>query len=218
MTLTPSSPADLPRCVDHLIYATPELEIGMAEIEELLGVRPVFGGRHPDYGTHNALLSLGPTTYLEIVAPDPDTALPERGRLIGVSESQQSRLATWVLRSESIRETVDLAVAAGIDLGSVESGSRQTPDGTLLSWQLSDPYAMPFDGALPFLIDWGTTCHPGSSAPRAGELVGLSIEHPNPESVRSALLHLDVDIEVRRARAFALTALIETSQGMKTLK
>ena len=41
-----------PTGIDHLVYACANLEHGMDEIEALLGVRPVRGGHHPQYGTH----------------------------------------------------------------------------------------------------------------------------------------------------------------------
>jgi hypothetical protein len=55
----------LPR-VDHLVYATPDLDRGIDEIEKLLGVRASPGGQHQGRGTRNALVALGPTAYLEI--------------------------------------------------------------------------------------------------------------------------------------------------------
>jgi hypothetical protein len=208
----------LPDGIDHLIYAAPDLETGISRIESLIGTRPAIGGRHPRYGTHNALVSLGPKTYLEIIAPDPDAPAPERGRLLGVSERQTPQLVTWVMRSDSIQQKVDLARAAGVQLGDVESGSRQAPDGTLLTWRLSDPYAMPLDGAVPFLIDWSNTPHPSESAPFAGTLNQLHIEHPDAEAVRSSLSTIDADMAVTHSEQFQLIASITTDNGLVILK
>ena len=44
--------------IDHIIVIAPDLEQGMDHAEAVLGVRPVRAGRHPAFGTHNALLSL----------------------------------------------------------------------------------------------------------------------------------------------------------------
>jgi len=54
--------------IDHIIYAAPDLEIAVADIERRFAVRPSGGGKHTRQGTHKKLLSLGPRTYLEIVA------------------------------------------------------------------------------------------------------------------------------------------------------
>jgi len=199
--------------IDHLIYAGSSLDRGMDEIERLLGVRPVPGGRHPLYGTHNALLSLGPATYLEVIARDPGLPVPERGALIDIPSDQDSRLVTWVLRSDSIEQAAATARDAGIELGPVERGSRTAPDGSELSWQLTDPYAMPADGAIPFLIDWGTTIHPAGVAPRGGELVELRIEHPEADGIRHALSLFGADVEVVRGDKARLSAKIQTDSG-----
>lgn len=209
----PASAPPLPEGVDHILYGTPVLEQGMQEIEDLLGVKPIRGGRHPDFGTHNALLSLGKTTYLEIIAPDPDLTQPPRGTLFDLDQLEQSRLITWVLRSELIEEQVAAAEDGGLNLGQLTSGSRKKPDGTVLSWRSTDPYPMPLGGAVPFLISWGLTPHPASGSPKAGKLVGLRVEHPDPRAVREALDILGVEMQVGEGPRMSLVATIQTDDG-----
>jgi hypothetical protein len=211
-------PPAIPLGVDHLVYGVPELDVGVQEIEGLLGVRPVPGGRHPDYGTHNALLSLGPATYLEIIAPDPELPRPERGRPFGLDALDRPRLLTWVLRSEAIEELAGKAARAGVPLGPIQSGSREKPDGTLLSWKLTDPYALPLGGAIPFLIAWGNTPHPAAAAPLAGELIGLRLEHPEPDSARRVLGVLGVEMDVERAGEPQIVARIQSPRGLVELR
>jgi hypothetical protein len=134
--------------IDHLVYTVADLGAGMNTIERLFGVRPVPGGRHPAFGTHNALVSLGMETYLEIIAPDPGLPRPDRGMLFGMDGLRGSRLATWVLRTEAIDVLAAAADSAGLGLGQMQSGGRESPDGTMLSWQVTDPYAMPLGGAV----------------------------------------------------------------------
>jgi len=203
----------LPPNVDHIIYTTPRLEAGMDEMERVLGVRPVAGGRHPAYGTRNAVLSLGPSTYLEVMAPDPELPRPPRGRLLGLDAPATPRLATWVMRTEAIEETIERASSLGLELGELQPGHREKPDGTLVSWRLTDPYANAFDGCLPFLISWGKTAHPAGAAPSGGTLVGLRAEHPRPVELREALAALGVEMDVRPGTAPRLIATIRTPRG-----
>lgn len=208
----------LPENVDHLVYAAPDLEQGRDEIERLLGVRPVVGGRHAAWGTRNALLSLGPETYLEVIAPDPGQRPPDRGVLFGADALETSRLVTWVLRSRSIDVTAAAASVAGIGLGPVAGGSRETPAGEVLSWKLTDPYAMPLGGAIPFLIEWGETPHPAGALPNGGTLVGLRIEHPDRGRTQAALAALGVELPVLQGDTYGLTATIRTPTGDVELK
>jgi len=181
-------------------------------------VRAVLGGRHPDFGTHNALLSLGPATYLEIIAPAPDLPEPDSGFMFGIKDGQESRIVTWALQTDSITELAATAIGAGVPIGGIESGSREAPDGTVLAWQLSNPYAMPFNGAVPFLINWGEAPHPAGATPFAGELTAFRIEHPEPDKVRESLSLLGVDVDINKSNECTLIATIRTNRGDIELK
>ena len=197
--------------IDHLVYTSVNLEQGVDEIEELLGVRPVYGGQHPGFGTHNALLSLGSTTYLEVIAPDPELTVPEQGLPFGIGGTSVSRLATWAYRSEAIVNLHAAAFESDLDLGRIIPGKRQKADGNILSWKLTDPNAMLLDGAVPFLISWGSTPHPATNVPRAGELIEFSIEHPQRDDVLTAFVTLGIEVNVVAAITMRIIARIRTA-------
>src|SRR5262245_24738779 len=88
--------------IDHLVYATPDLDRGIKEIERLLGVRATPGGQHPGRGTRNALVALGPTSYLEIIAPDTNQPAPKNPRSFGIGDLNGSRLVAWAVKGENL--------------------------------------------------------------------------------------------------------------------
>lgn len=200
-------------CVDHLVFTAPRLERGVSAIEASLGVRATPGGCHPEWGTRNALIGLGPRVYLEIIAPDPEAPAPSGPRIFGLDRLPSPRLATWAAHACDLETLVERAYRRGIDLGGARPGSRRRHDGTLLSWKLTlrDPPLL--DGLVPFFIDWGDTAHPAVSAVAGGELVGLRAEHPDPGAVVAALGQLDIDLRVEPAPVAAMIATIRTPGG-----
>ena len=100
----PKGSAEYLQKVDHLVYGTPDLNRGIEEIEKLLGVRATPGGKHPGRGTHNALLGLGPTTYLEIIAPDPEQPQPKTPRPFGLDGLKQPGLIAWAAKGIKLDE------------------------------------------------------------------------------------------------------------------
>ena len=204
---------DTPNSIDHLVYTAASLEQGMDAIEDLLGVRPVLGGSHPQFGTRNALLSLGPNTYLEIIAPDPELPIPSGGLLFKDYFQSAPQLARWVVRDSELEQTTQQEKLKGYELGKVSEGSRKTPDGQILSWKLTDPTVIPLEGAVPFLIDWGLTPHPASSAPGGVKLVDFYVEHPQPEVVNKWYQAIGIEVNIKKAKKIRLVAVIETDKG-----
>jgi hypothetical protein len=204
--------------VDHLVYATPDLNRGIEEIVKLLGVRATPGGQHPGRGTRNALIKLGPASYLEIIAPDPEQPNPNTPRPFGIDELKGSRLVAWAANGVDLERLRDEAARNGTPLGEVMSGSRRRPDGVLLSWRYTDPRTVLADGLIPFFIDWGQSPHPALTAAPGASLIALRAEHPNWQRVQRRLRELGLDLPVQPGAAPALVATIEGPRGRVELR
>lgn len=202
--------------VDHLIYAVPELTAAVADVEDRFGVRAQAGGRHIGLGTHNALLALGPRTYLEIIAPDPGQPEPSMPRPFGVDELRSGTLVGWAFACDDIDRAVAEARSHGYDPGEIGDGQRVGPSGVVLRWRATGSALA--GGLFTFLICWGDTEHPASSAPRGLSLMSLQIEHPDPRSLAPVLAALGADIEVTAAAVPALVAQLSGPTGSKVLR
>lgn len=206
-------PSDPRHALDHLVYGTSNVERTVDNLERLLHVRAAPGGRHQGRGTRNALIALSPTTYLEIIGPDPaqrDIASP---RWFSIDTLTEPRLVTWAAKTSNLQAVVESARLAGLSLGPVASGSRARTDGRTLTWAFTDPAVVVADGVVPFFIDWGGSEHPAASAPAGPSLVALRAEHPEPSQVRAMLAALGLHLEVRGGQLPRLIATLSTPVG-----
>jgi hypothetical protein len=202
--------------LDHLVYATPDLEASCCDLEMRLGVRASAGGQHPGRGTHNALISIAPKAYLEIIGPDP--LQPEiRPVWFDIDQLTAPKLITWAVRVDELDAFVK-EVSPNANVGAVRSGSRKTPEGTTLSWQLTEPQLVQGVGVLPFLIEWHSRQYPADSAVTGPRLVQLRIEHPEPESIRKQLHALRLEVAIEQRSSPALVAVFEGADGLIELR
>ena len=204
--------------VDHLVYAPPDLESGIKTIEQLIGVRATPGGQHPGLGTRNALVSLGPSTYLEIIGPDPDQSAPRGPRRFGIDRMKSPTLVGWVAKGVELERFVEIAHERGVMLGAVMPGSRKRPDGAELTWRYTDPAVVIDHRIIPYFIDWGSSPHPALSAAPGGRLIALRAEHPDPGHVTTRLKQLGLDLSVGPGPKAALVATIEGPRGRVQLR
>ena len=160
--------------VDHLVYATPDLDLGDPDHRRSARRARDAGGQHPGLGTRNALVALGPKTYLEIIGPDPDQPKLPQPRRFGIDDLKEPRLVGWVAKGTRLEQLVRKAHGAGVGLGEVIAGSRKRPDGVVLAWRYTDPNVVLEDRLIPYFIDWGTSPHPAATAARGATLVGAS--------------------------------------------
>jgi hypothetical protein len=210
-------PVGLLERVDHLLWAVPDLDAAIVDLEARLGVRAAIGGRHPAWGTRNAIIPLGPRIYFELFAPDPDAPAPSSPRPLGLDTLTAPRLATWVASGTDLPRLAADARAAGIDLGEAASRGRERPDGLFLSWTMTDAMKERAGGVIPFFIDWADSPHPGSSGPATCRLVDLRADHPEPDLVRRQLGILGLDLPVSPGASPRLFATLDTPRGVVIL-
>jgi hypothetical protein len=199
--------------VDHLVVAAPDLATGVSHVEGLLGRRAVIGGRHPHWGTHNAIVGLGRGMYLEIIAADPERDRSDPVTIFGLDRVRTPQLVTWAAKARDLESHHARAKDAGIELGAILEGERERPDGSRLSWRLTDPAKQIAEGLVPFLIDWGNSEHPADRVPPAGRLQELRAEHPRPASLQRILEAMGLHLRIDRADRSRLIATIRTDTG-----
>lgn len=174
---------------DHLVIGIRSLDEGTAQFESLLGVKPTVGGQHPGRGTENALVSLGPGAYLEILAPQLDA--PLSGADAELHDLDRLTIVTWALAVQDAIAAAAALNAAGFGTAPAKRGSRVTPAGERLEWTVFKLAGGAISMA-PFFIQWGEgTRHPSGTAPEGCVLERLVVREPEPDRLRAVLEALD---------------------------
>jgi len=159
------------------------------------------GGTHPAMGTHNLLLKLDDSTYLEVLAVDPDMTAPGGPRWFDLDRATAPALATWVARVDDIHAA---ALALGIPDRNIKPMSRGA-----LNWLIT----ISDDGSLakpPVLIQWLNGPHPASNLRDAGcFLAGLDVD----VDLLSPLI-----LDPRCSAGPELMASIRTPQGVRSIR
>jgi catechol 2,3-dioxygenase-like lactoylglutathione lyase family enzyme len=211
---------NVPTMLDHLLLGCSDLDEGIAFVEGRTGVRPAMGGVHPGRGTRNALLSLGPLHYLEVIAPDPaQTEVPTiRAELPAMLKRLAApTLVDWAVHTSDIVGVAERWKKAGVAFRGPTPGSRARPDGKMLRWQtlnITDDR----NGLIPFFIQWGAeTVHPSVDAPSGCMLESFSVVSPSSSALSPEFRKLGVSVEVESGESAHLLAKIVGPRGTLVL-
>ncbi len=201
--------------LDHLAVVCRSLDEGTSYVEAVLGAKMSPGGKHPHMGTHNTLVSLGPGAYLEVIAIDPDAPAPGFPRWFDLdSYNGPPRIMNWICATDDL----DTALDAAPD-GSGEPMGLARGD---MSWAMAVPVdgKLPFDGAMPALIEWETEMHPNKRLPDHGlRLARLDVFHPKAEALLAAFpaLYSLPQVSVLPGPEKRLIASVSTPEGMRVI-
>lgn len=184
--------------VDHIIVAIDSLERGIELLREATGVTATFGGTHPGGGTQNALISLGPRTYMELIAPNPnDERGPEMFALY--SGFRDMTPAGWAAQADDARAMNADFMSRGLPDGRIAPGSRVTTAGDTLKWVTIAPWPRGVDWVIPFFIEWvAPTPHPASTTPTGCTLAGIVLRTPQADTTVALLRKAGVMVDVEQ--------------------
>jgi Glyoxalase-like domain len=212
-----AQPSLVPPSLDHLVYATPNLESTVQDLREQLGVTPSPGGQHVGWGTRNYLLGLGDHSYLEIIGPDPEQTDFTGKRPFGLNTLEVPQLVAWAIRVTNIEAHVRQSRAAGYDPGAIQEMSRHTPDGERLCWKLTETESSLVPRLVPFIIDWGSTNHPSSTSSQGATLVDFHSVTQDAMGLQAKLAALGATCRVESGKSSRLVSQIEGRSGRAML-
>lgn len=184
--------------IDHIVIGAANLEKATKKVEGLLKTTFSTSGNHVSMATHNRLLKLQNSIYMEIIATDPIASFPKscnrEKRWFSLDSSKTKRRLSrapqplcWVVAVNNIEQS---ASNCGYEPGRITEMSRGD-----FRWKLTVPDSgeLPEDGVLPVLIEWPNAKNPAEVMPKSGLILKqLLLFHPNPNSIERILSKLNI--------------------------
>jgi hypothetical protein len=139
--------------IDHVIYATADLDAAASRVHSELGLDVVPGGRHEGHGTHNRIVPLG-AGYLELMA----VADAEEAAKSPVGRNLQGRLAdrgdglfAWAIEVDDVGTLAERLGTQVIEVtrdgfGARITGVEEALSGTALPFFISRDHDVPDPG------------------------------------------------------------------------
>ena len=185
--------------IDHLVIGAENLEKATLQVQDFLRAKFLKGGKHPLMATHNNLIKLQNSLYLELIAVDPSTSFSKnftsQKRWFSLDEhATRQRLSRgpqplcWVVAVDNIERAV---AHCGYNPGNVIVMTRGN-----FNWKITVPEngTLPEGGILPILIEWPNGSNPAGTMPKSNIfLEKLTLFHSNPIKIQRILSKLKIN-------------------------
>lgn len=184
--------------IDHVVIGAADLEKATKQVEGLIKSNFSTGGKHPLMATHNRLIKLQNSIYMEVISIDPSASMPQFSsqtkRWFSLdSRSTKRRLSLapqplcWVVAVDNIERAV---AHCDYNPGNIIEVTRDD-----LRWRLTVPKTgkLSLGGVLPILIEWPNGENPAKKMPETNLcLQQLTLFHSNPNKIKGILSKLKI--------------------------
>jgi hypothetical protein len=195
--------------VDHIMVGINNLDSGIAMLEEMTGVTAIYGGIHPGKDTRNALLSLGDGIYLELIAPQADLDTITNKFALQILDLNSPTPIHWAISTTDIQSTRSVVSEMGWDPDEVNSGGRDKPDGSSLSWRNFGISEGSDAASIPFFLEWGEgSAHPSTTSTKGCTFVKLII-HTSDSRISELAEALELRVEVVESEEDSLELVLD---------
>ena len=184
--------------IDHIVIGAANLEKATKKVEGLIKTKFSTSGKHSLMATHNRLVRLQDSAYMEIIAIDPRASFPKsctrEKRWFSLDSNKTKRRLSlapqplcWVVAVNNIEQT---ASNCGYEPGRITEMSRGD-----FRWKLTVPDSgeLSEGGVLPVLIEWPKGKNPADVMPESNlVLKQITLFHPSPNFIEHILFAMDI--------------------------
>ncbi|MCC3861948.1 VOC family protein [Pseudemcibacter aquimaris] len=205
--------------IDHIIFAVSDYDEAIEFLQNKSGIKAADGAIQKERGTRNALLSAGNQTYLEILAPDPaqmpfnPTENPKTAFASVISQFENSEVDMFAYSTNDIDAAKKNGEELGLKVGGPYEGSRTIPSGEVITWSEMEFYGHEFGQFIPFVMNWGTSTHPGTTSPKGIELKEIIVQHPKNEELAKIYKALGVPATVEYGEKPVIKVKLSSKKG-----
>jgi hypothetical protein len=168
-----------------VVLAAPDLEAAITEFQDKTGIEPRISGSIKGLGIKTARVSFEGSSFLEIIAPDPEKGGPI-GNLLRASGLTGLKPFHWAIRSSKTGELSAPFKKIGYTPDCIGMfGARE--DGTPRKWEMLYLYGHSLRGICPFFINWDNSDHPCETMPIVGELIQVKVTAPAEDKIHKLI-------------------------------